>query len=171
MQAIIFDIDGTLLKSKGIDGELYKSAIIEVLGPVVIRESWGDYTHVTDDGILEEILLDNKVQPSRTIADNVQTVFIYGFAAEFSGEFEFQWQHPEKGASHKCLLFLAQESSNRNDDLARSECAKFGFKDITIDRGNPQRVEVLNTEQFWGFSAFYEGALNESSAIFVLTIN
>ena len=48
MEAVIFDIDGTLLESGSVDERLYDSAIRSVLGPIRIRDWWCDYTHVTD---------------------------------------------------------------------------------------------------------------------------
>ena len=61
MHALLFDIDGTLLDSNGVDGELYITAVRCVLSDVRIRESWGCYRHVTDAGILDEILSDNGI--------------------------------------------------------------------------------------------------------------
>ena len=59
MDAIIFDIDGTLVDSTGFDHALYVRAIRDVLGDLDLREDWAEYTHVTDTGILEQILKDN----------------------------------------------------------------------------------------------------------------
>jgi beta-phosphoglucomutase-like phosphatase (HAD superfamily) len=39
MHAVIFDIDGTLLDSNDVDGELYVGALERVLGRVRIREN------------------------------------------------------------------------------------------------------------------------------------
>lgn len=75
MEAVIFDIDGTLLESSNIDGHLYNAAIEGVLGQVRIRDSWGAYTHVTDAGILEEMLLDNDINPTEAIITKVQVRF------------------------------------------------------------------------------------------------
>ena len=93
------------------------------------------------------------------------SVFVYGFSAEYSGDSEYHWQHPDVGAWHDCLLFLAQDSTTANQGLARQECAKFGFKNVTIDRSAPLNVEVLSTESYRGFAQFYEGALREGSAM------
>jgi beta-phosphoglucomutase-like phosphatase (HAD superfamily) len=52
---VMFDIDGTLVDSMEFDGRLYAEAIHEVLGIVVDRD-WSTYPHVTDGGLLEEVL-------------------------------------------------------------------------------------------------------------------
>ncbi len=75
MDAIVFDIDGTLLESFDADSELYTAAIRAVLGPVRIREQWGDYEHVTDGGILDHLLVDNKIVRSDSIVRQVKAVF------------------------------------------------------------------------------------------------
>ena len=59
--AVIFDIDDTLLHSMEADERLYRQAIADVLGDVHFRDSLADYTHVSDTGILREVLIDNDV--------------------------------------------------------------------------------------------------------------
>lgn len=55
MQLVMFDIDGTLVDSNGFDVELYAQAIREVLG-VEVDRTWQSYHHVTDSGVLTEVL-------------------------------------------------------------------------------------------------------------------
>ena len=76
MHAFVFDIDGTLLDSNSIDGELYVSAILCVLGKVRIRENWSCYRNVTDHGILEEIILDNKIPNGELVIEEVKRTFV-----------------------------------------------------------------------------------------------
>lgn len=59
MNAIIFDIDGTLIQSADVDDRLYRQSISAVLGPVDFRPSLADYEYVTDAGILTQLLDDN----------------------------------------------------------------------------------------------------------------
>ena len=77
MKAIIFDIDGTLLESMSVDTELYFSAVTEVLGAVRIREL-SDYEHVTDSGILAQVLEDNGHAYDPSVADSIKSVFVEG---------------------------------------------------------------------------------------------
>ena len=51
----MFDIDGTLVDSVGFDGSYYADALRSVLN-VEIDDTWRPYTHITDSGILEELL-------------------------------------------------------------------------------------------------------------------
>lgn len=60
--AVIFDIDGTLLQSSQEDDRLYRRAAETVLGPVRFRDALADYTHVSDAGILTELLCDNGLE-------------------------------------------------------------------------------------------------------------
>ncbi len=56
---LIFDVDGTLVDSTGIDDALYKAAIRGVLGDVSLRRTWSEYERVTDAGLFREICRDN----------------------------------------------------------------------------------------------------------------
>jgi beta-phosphoglucomutase-like phosphatase (HAD superfamily) len=51
----MFDIDGTLVDSVGFDSRYYADALRRVLN-VEIDDSWRPYKHITDGGILEELL-------------------------------------------------------------------------------------------------------------------
>jgi beta-phosphoglucomutase-like phosphatase (HAD superfamily) len=72
MQAIIFDIDGTLLDSFDTDAEMFTHSIRHVLGDVRIREKWGMYEHVTDNGILAGIAQDNGLTMTPAIARAIE---------------------------------------------------------------------------------------------------
>lgn len=71
MNAVIFDIDGTLIQSADVDDRLYRQSVSAVLGPVVFRPSLADYEYVTDAGILTQLLEDNDLgdipDPTRAI--------------------------------------------------------------------------------------------------------
>ncbi|MBV1881149.1 MAG: HAD hydrolase-like protein [Pseudomonadales bacterium] len=55
VQYIIFDIDGTLIQSTDFDSACYKAAILSH-ADVDFKDDWGEYRHVTDSGILNEII-------------------------------------------------------------------------------------------------------------------
>jgi len=52
---VIFDIDGTLTQSTGFDASCFKNSVLEH-ADVEFKTDWGEYTHVTDSGILNEII-------------------------------------------------------------------------------------------------------------------
>lgn len=61
MHAVVFDIDGTLLRSAAVDDALYKDAVRSVLGDAKIRPALSDYDYVSDSGILSQIFSDNSI--------------------------------------------------------------------------------------------------------------
>lgn len=75
MHAVILDIDGTLLASDGADGALYVAAVESVLGRVRLRESWASYGHVTDSGILRDVLRDNGFSIDADIVSRIRGRF------------------------------------------------------------------------------------------------
>ena len=76
MRAVIFDIDGTLLRSNELDNETYASAIHDVLGPVRIRQSWGQYKNISGSGTLLEILNDNGIGDAAVALRAVEEAFV-----------------------------------------------------------------------------------------------
>jgi beta-phosphoglucomutase-like phosphatase (HAD superfamily) len=76
MQAVIFDIDGTLLRSAEVDDGLYRQAVRTVLGEVRLRPTLHDYPLVTDTGILRQIFADNEIGVDQRIADAVRSTFV-----------------------------------------------------------------------------------------------
>lgn len=81
MKAIIFDIDGTLVESMAIDTELYFEAIRAVLGPVRVREDLRSYRHVTDSGILRQVVEDNRAPFDDAAAAAIQARFVESLEA------------------------------------------------------------------------------------------
>lgn len=78
MKAIVFDVDGTLIESMAMDSELYFSSISAVLGPVAFRAKLNDYDHVTDSGIIAQLMNDNKLPHEPGVIDSIQTLFLEG---------------------------------------------------------------------------------------------
>ena len=76
MKAILFDIDGTLIESMTVDTELYLASIGEVLGSVRFRGALSDYEHVTDNGILAQVLDDNGYPFDEQTAAAIKAIFV-----------------------------------------------------------------------------------------------
>ena len=55
MHVVVFDIDVTLVDSSEVNSHLKVEAVEYVLG-IQVDDNWSRYTHVTDSGILNEIM-------------------------------------------------------------------------------------------------------------------
>jgi len=89
VEAVIFDIDGTLLQSDTTDDRLYLAAVREVLGNVKLRSSWGMYTQFTAAGILAEILGDNAIEVTQVTVAAVRDFFIASVGRHVSAHGSF----------------------------------------------------------------------------------
>ena len=76
MNAVIFDIDGTLLHSAAVDDALYRKAVQTVLGDVRLRPALQDYPYVTDTGILRQILVDNTLAHEDRLLEEIRAIFV-----------------------------------------------------------------------------------------------
>ncbi len=56
MHLLMFDVDGTLICPNQYDTECFISAVSTVLGISVVNSDWESYEHVTDSGILDELV-------------------------------------------------------------------------------------------------------------------
>jgi hypothetical protein len=92
-------------------------------------------------------------------------VLIYGFIGTFVGEDEHEYVFPKLNDTHKCMLFLCQKSEESDLELAKKECVKFGFDNISVNQGQPLKIEVLNTDKYKGFIGYYEEALEYGSSL------
>lgn len=90
MHAILFDIDGTLLESTAVDAQLYEESVRTVLGDVRLRPDWNDYVHVTDSGLLREILVDNGIAYTAELEDRVRSTFVALVDAHIQASGPFQ---------------------------------------------------------------------------------
>ncbi|MYD93790.1 MAG: HAD family hydrolase [Chloroflexi bacterium] len=67
MNLVVFDLDGTLVESESFEGELYARAVRTELG-IAIDTDWSCYRHVTDSGILDEVLDRSRSNADRSMA-------------------------------------------------------------------------------------------------------
>lgn len=63
---VLFDIDGTLIRSMEYDGECLVAALQEVFGFTDIEDDWSRYEHITDAGILIEAYEQRRGHPPST---------------------------------------------------------------------------------------------------------
>jgi phosphoglycolate phosphatase-like HAD superfamily hydrolase len=72
---VVFDLDETLVDSDAFDGELYIAAVRQVLGDVEIDDSWRRYRHVTDAGVLAQIIDEVGVADADRVKAEVRNLF------------------------------------------------------------------------------------------------
>jgi phosphoglycolate phosphatase-like HAD superfamily hydrolase len=76
LKAIVFDVDGTLIESMSVDSDLYVSSISAILGPVEFRANFGDYDHVTERGIIEQLMVDNDLAVELSTIHRIRERFV-----------------------------------------------------------------------------------------------
>lgn len=149
-QAILFDIDGTLVESMAVDTELYFSSVTEVLGPVRIRDRLSDYNHVTDSGILAQLLDDNGRARDDAVAAAVKSVFVDKIArhietkgpfATIDGAIEFVAGIRASGDKGVAIA----TGGWRESALLKLASAGFDIDGIPLVSGDdsPSRIEIM----------------------------
>ncbi|HSM30364.1 MAG TPA: HAD family hydrolase [Woeseiaceae bacterium] len=150
MKAIILDIDGTLIESMAVDTELYFASIAEVLGPVRTRDKLSDYDHVTDSGILAQLLDDNGYVHDGEVVEAVRSVFVGKIADHIEAEGPFS---TIDGAVEFVDRIRASDDKNvaiatggwRKSALLKLESAGFEIDGIPLVTGDdsPSRLEIM----------------------------
>lgn len=79
MHHVMFDIDGTLVKSYELDSRVFIASVREVTG-IIVDSDWSTYHHVTDAGILEEIIETNGITNRQETCKKVKDLFIQKLA-------------------------------------------------------------------------------------------
>lgn len=144
MHAVVFDIDGTLLESAAVDDELYRLAVTSVLGPVTFRDAMADYEHVSDSGILQQILVDNKIVDRPDPTSEIITTFVNALQMHISDNGAFR-EIP--GA--RDFLTALRSSSNHYVAVAtggwsesatlKLQSAAFDLSGLTLSASNNER--------------------------------
>jgi beta-phosphoglucomutase-like phosphatase (HAD superfamily) len=152
VKAIIFDIDGTLIESMSVDTELYFSSISEVLGPVEVRNKLSDYDHVTDSGILAQLLNDNGYSIDDEVAETIQAVFVESLRRHIKaagpfptidGAVQFVENTRESGDRRIAIATGAW----RKSALLKLESAGFNIDDVPLvtSDDSTSRVEIMRS--------------------------
>lgn len=82
MDLVLFDIDGTLIRSMEYDGQCLVAALQEVFGFTDIEDDWSRYEHITDAGILIEAYEKRRGCPPSTSQIGEFCEFFAGLLAE-----------------------------------------------------------------------------------------
>jgi len=81
MKAVVFDVDGTLIESMTIDTDIFLSSISAILGPVEFRANLNDYDHVTDSGMIAQLLADNDLSGESSAIDLIRERYVASVSA------------------------------------------------------------------------------------------
>jgi beta-phosphoglucomutase-like phosphatase (HAD superfamily) len=82
----MFDIDGTLVDSAGFEGDLYAEAVESVLN-VRLDRNWDVYEHVSDSGILAQVIREGALDGDRVaLAARVQQRFVANVSAHLASK-------------------------------------------------------------------------------------
>jgi len=152
MQLIIFDVDGTLTRSTGVDARCYAQTVSEVLG-VPVDTDWSTYRHPTDAGILGELL---ERQGCREVAPAVEAVrdrFLRLLSATFAADPACCREVPGAAALLRYLRVVPQlQSAIATGGWADSARLKLRQAAIEIDSipfassdDSPSREHILRT--------------------------
>ena len=148
MHHVMFDIDGTLVETYEIDSQCFINAVKDVTG-LSINSDWSKYQHVTDSGILDEILVSEGYSNSEGIKVKVKQCFLKKLEASLARD-------PVKeivGAA--AFLKLLQSMNNVGVSLAtggwresaklKLESAKINFSSIPLASANDHysRIEIM----------------------------
>ena len=76
MDARVFDIDGTLLESFETDCDLFVLAVRKVLGIDKVNTDWSSYPHVTDQGVVREIMRIHDIDPNQELFEAIEQEFL-----------------------------------------------------------------------------------------------
>ncbi|HTF98714.1 MAG TPA: HAD family hydrolase [Cellvibrio sp.] len=85
MHHVMFDIDGTLIESYELDSQCFIDAVQEITG-LSINSDWSKYQHVTDSGILNEILFSSQCANMELYKVQIKQLFLKKLAASLASK-------------------------------------------------------------------------------------
>ena len=95
-----------------------------------------------------------------------QCVVLYLCTAEFTGESEIEYSSaPQVGATHNCILFVMQQHSGAETDLAHKLLSKHGWGKAEIQSSKPFMPESVNSEKMQVFQRHYEECLEYGDSL------
>ena len=77
MPLTVFDIDGTLCQTSGLDDACWRTAAQDVLGIKEMSTDWSHYPHSTDESIAGALIREHHgVEPDRALLDRLRDHFV-----------------------------------------------------------------------------------------------
>lgn len=146
MHAVIFDIDDTLLHSMADDDRLYRQAIRDIVGEVRFRDSLADYDHVSDTGILRQVLADNQLDDD--VFDVIRERFLVSIEAHVAANGPFReiagaravLERLRRSQQHE--VALATGCWRRSAEL-KLRTAGFSFEDLPLATADDAMERVM----------------------------
>lgn len=87
MMLTVFDIDGTLCRTSGLDDACWCQAAREILGIDEMSTDWSDYPHSTDEAIASALIREHHgVEPDRALLDRLRDHFVSLLEATHAGD-------------------------------------------------------------------------------------
>jgi phosphoglycolate phosphatase-like HAD superfamily hydrolase len=124
MNLVVFDVDGTLILSTGVDDECFARAIEAAWRISNISTQWDDYEHVTDTGIASELFQKHFGRnPARAEIEALQQEFVNQLASVLSDT-----SIPQTAGVSAVLLQLEQEQRWRAAIATGSWARAIDFK-------------------------------------------
>lgn len=90
MGARVFDVDGTLIESLETDRDIFVIAVKKVLGVTEVNTDWSSYPHVTDQGVVREIMRINDIAPSQELFEAIEQEFVSALKAHIDAAGPFR---------------------------------------------------------------------------------
>ncbi len=151
MKTILLDVDGTLVDSMGVDAELFFSSIEQVLGPVSLRDL-SHYDHVTDSGIVRQVIDDNGLSGASELAASVKARFIkelnrhiqdYGSFPVIDGALQFV-DRIRRAADTRVAIATG---CWRDSALLKLQTSGFKLEDIPVAAcdDSPSRIDIMRS--------------------------
>ncbi len=85
MKLILFDIDGTLTRTNVVDAKCYALAFADVFGFALPTTDWDAYVHVTDSGIIHEVMESHRGRrATQEEIDAFEQAFVRHLEAEYA---------------------------------------------------------------------------------------
>jgi phosphoglycolate phosphatase-like HAD superfamily hydrolase len=135
----------------GVDPKLYYSSIERVLGPVCLR-NLNDYDHVTDSGILGQILEENGFSGVGALTASVKAVFMEGLNShiEDMGSFpviDGAVQFVERIRRATDMRVAIATGCWRDSALLKLRTSGFNIEGIPVvtSDDSPSRVEIMRS--------------------------
>ena len=135
----------------GVDPELYFWSIEQVLGPVCLRDL-NDYDHVTDSGILGQIIEENGFPDASGLVDSVKALFLNGLNRHITdiGAFpviDGAVQFVDRLRTSKDTRMAIATGCWRESALLKLQTSGFNIEGIPMATSDdsPSRVEIMQS--------------------------